>query len=142
LSNNTASKTTTVVTSADLSVTNTDGVTSVSPLGGKHTYTIVVTNAGPSPASDVTLVDYWPSGFARGAVTTSQGTCVQGSGYFDCGLGNLAPGASVTVKADYTVPVTSLLAGPQTNTVTVNSNTPDPNTGNNSASKTTGIGLL
>ena len=140
--NNIASKTTTVNTSADLSVTKSDGVTSVSILDSStHTYTIVVSNAGPSMASGVTLTDTWPNGFTRGATTTSQGSCTSGSGNFTCSLGNLAPGTSVTVKADYTVPLTSLLSS-QTNTVTVSSGTPDPNTGNNKASKTTSVGLL
>src|SRR3989442_9797384 len=140
--NNIASKTTTVNTSADLSVTKSDGVASVSVLDSStHTYTIVVSNAGPSMASGVTLTDTWPNGFTRGATTTSQGSCTSGSGNFTCSLGNLAPGTSVTVKADYTVPLTSLLSS-QTNTVTVSSGTPDPNTGNNKASKTTSVGLL
>jgi uncharacterized repeat protein (TIGR01451 family) len=142
-SNNTASKTTTVVTSADLSVTKTDGLTSVPLLDlSTHTYTIVVTNAGPSVAVDVRLNDYWPSGFNRGATTTTQGSCTQGSGDFTCSLGNLAPGASVTVKADYTVPPITTLLGSHTNTVVVGSSTPDPNTANNTASKTTMVVLL
>ena len=137
--NNTASKTTTVVTSADLSVTISDGVTSFSILDfSTHTYTIVVSNAGPSMASGVTLTDDWPSGFTRGTTTTSQNSCTSGSSNFTCSLGNLGPGTSATVKASYTVPLTTVLRS-HTNTVTVISRTPDPNTGNNSAGKTTTI---
>src|SRR5262249_50263475 len=142
-SNNTASKSTTVVTSADLSVTNTDGVTSISLLDtSTHTYTIVVTNTGPSMAMGVSLNDNWPSGFNRRNTTACQGSCTQGSGSSPCSLGNLDPGASVTIKADYTVPLITTLLGSHTNTVTVSSSTPDPNPANNSASKTTKVVLL
>ena len=75
--NNSSSTSTTVETKADLSVTKTDGVTNVTAGDGiTRTYTITVSNAGPSDAAGVTLTDVWPSGFARsGAPTTSQGTC-------------------------------------------------------------------
>ena len=46
---NTATDTTEVTATADLSVTKTDGVTAVQP-GTAVTYTIVVSNAGPSAA--------------------------------------------------------------------------------------------
>jgi len=142
-SNNSASKTTTVVTSADMSVTKTDGVTSVGLLDlSTHTYTIVVSNAGPSVAVGVTLTDTWPSGFTRGNTTTTQGSCTPGSSSFTCSLGNLSPGSSVIVKADYTVPLVTTLLGSHTNTVTVSSSTLDPNTANNQASKTTTVALF
>ena len=54
----TANATTTSV--VDLSITQTDGVTSATP-GGNVTYTIVASNAGPSNDSSVTLIDTFPA---------------------------------------------------------------------------------
>jgi uncharacterized repeat protein (TIGR01451 family) len=124
---------TVMAANADLSVTKNDFTTTV--MAGDsviHTYTILVTNNGPSEATGVTLNDTWPTGFTRGATSPS---CTSGTGNFTCSLGTLAPGASATVTANYTVPATTL-AGPQTNTVNVSSNTPDNNAANNSASDT------
>src|SRR3989454_2715697 len=135
-SNNSASDTDTVTTNADLSVTKSDGVTTVAASDGvTRTYTITVHNAGPSQAIGVSLTDSWPGGFTRGATTTSQGSCTSGGGSFTCSLGDLAAGASATVSANYTVPSTAP-AGTQTNTATVSSTTPDSDTSNNSASDT------
>src|SRR5207248_1987420 len=115
--NNTASKATTVVAGADLSVTKSDGMTSVTAGDGiTRTYTITVANAGPSPASGVTLTDTWPGGFTLGAITASQGSCTPGSGSFTCSLGTLAAAGSATISASYTVPATTA-AGTQTNSV-------------------------
>src|SRR3989442_7871711 len=130
--------TNTGVTSADLSVTKSDGVTTVTAGDGvTHTYTITASNAGPSNATSVTLTDAWPSGFARGTPSPSQGTCTNvGLGpNFTCALGTLAQGGSATVTVNYTVPA-STLAGPQTNTVIVSSDTPDSVPGNNTATDT------
>jgi len=125
------------VTSADLSVTKTDGVTTVTAGDGvTRTYTITVSNAGPSDATSVTLSDTWPGGFTRGTTTPSQGTCMTTTGQnFSCSLGTIPAGGSATVTVSYTVPA-STPAGPQTNTVTVSSPVSDPNTANNTASDT------
>ena len=102
--NNSASDTDTIDTSADLSVSKSDGVTSVTAGAATvHTYTITVSNAGPSDATGVSLTDTFPAGFSRGTVTPSQGTCT-GSPSFSCALGTIAAGGSKTVTASYTVP--------------------------------------
>ena len=133
--NNSASDTNTVLTSADLSVTKTDGVTQVTVGDGvTYTYTITVNNGGPSDALAVMLNDTWPAGFTQGTITPSQGTC-SGSPNFTCNLGTIAAHGSATITVDYTVP-TSTSGGPQTNSVTVTSDTSDPETGNNLASDT------
>src|SRR5439155_345582 len=107
---------------ADLSVTKSDGVTTVTAGDGvPRTYTITVSNAGPSNATSVTLSDTWPVGFTRGTTTPSQGTCMTTTGQnFSCSLGTILAGGSATVTVSYTVPA-STPAGPQTNTVTVSS---------------------
>ena len=65
--NNTATDSNTVATSADLSVTKSDGVTSVTAGDGvTYTYTITVSNGGPSTRTDVSFTDTWPAGFTPG----------------------------------------------------------------------------
>jgi len=132
-SNNTAGDTNTVTTSANLSVMKSDGVTTVTAGDGMtRTYTITVSNAGPSDALNVTLADTWPSGFNRTA-TSASCTPSTGNGNFTCSLGTLAAGASTSVTASYTVPSTT--TGSQANSVTVSSSTSDPNS-NNTATDT------
>src|SRR5262249_22453476 len=118
--NNTASDTDSVATSADLSVTKSDGVSSVTAGDGvTWTYVIHVANSGPSDATNVSLSDTWPAGFAHGIILSpSQGTC-SGSPDFTCSLGTIPKNGFVNVTASYTVP--SSTTGDQTNTVTVSS---------------------
>jgi uncharacterized repeat protein (TIGR01451 family) len=117
---------------ADLSVVKDDGIAEVKAGdGAAHTYVITVSNAGPRTATNVTLDDLWPPDFVLRTISSSQGTC-SGVASFTCTLGSLAPLASATVTASYTVPAATPLQ-PHTNAVTVHSTTPDPVPGNNSA---------
>jgi uncharacterized repeat protein (TIGR01451 family) len=131
--NNTDDDTNQVLTSADLSITKDDGVTEVTAGDGTtHTYTITVSNSGPSDADNVTVSeDSFPAGFVMGTVSSSQGDCTG----FGCNLGTIASGNSATITVQYTVP-SDTQAGPQTNTVSVTSDDPDPDPNNNSASDT------
>jgi len=130
--NDSSTSTTTVTRKADLSVTKTDGVTSVTAGDGvTRTYTITVTNNGPSDASGVTLSDMWPAGFNRGTIT---GATCSGSPSFTCNLGTIATGGTATVSVSYTVP--SSTTGDQTNKATVASDTSDTTPSNNSATDT------
>jgi len=61
LSNNSASDTDTVQPVADLSITKTDGVSSLN-LGATTVYTVVVTNLGPSEVTGATISDPAPTG--------------------------------------------------------------------------------
>src|SRR5207244_10504373 len=132
--NNSGSDTDTVTTSANLSITKTDGETAVTAGdGATHTYTITVSNAGPSNASGVSISDSWAAGFSQGTITPSQGTCTTGPN-FTCALGTVASGSNATVTVSYTVPAGT--TGDQTNTVTVSSGTTDPVTTNDTASDT------
>src|SRR5262249_7617171 len=58
--NNTATDTDTLTPRADLAITKDDGVTSVVP-GTSTTYTIVVSNKGPSTAVNQAVTDLFPS---------------------------------------------------------------------------------
>ena len=62
----TASDATTVSASANLAITKSDGVTSVTAGDGVvRSYVISVNNPGPSLASSVLVTDTWPVGFTR-----------------------------------------------------------------------------
>lgn len=126
------------VASADVSVTKTDGVTSVAA-GGNLTYTITATNAGPDTALATTVTDVLPASLANvtwTCVGNAGGACtVAGTGNIN-DVVNLAVGGSVT----YTVNAEVLLSatGTITNTVTVANAVEilDPLPANNAASDT------
>src|SRR5438876_743334 len=60
LNNDTATDTDALTPEADLAITKTDGVTTVAP-GTSDTYTIVVTNNGPSTAVGAAVTDIFPA---------------------------------------------------------------------------------
>ncbi|WP_170113214.1 beta strand repeat-containing protein [Ahniella affigens] len=139
--NNSATDTDTLGASADLSITKTDGVTTVTA-GGSTTYTIVASNAGPSIATGATVADTFP------ATLTCTWTCV-GAGGGTCtasGSGNISDtvnlpsGGSVTYTAACTI--SGAATGSLTNTATVAApaGTTDPTPGNNSATDIDALG--
>jgi uncharacterized repeat protein (TIGR01451 family) len=132
--NNSATETTTVNASADFVVTK---AASPNPAiqNRSLTYTIVVTNSGPSPASGITLSDPLPANLNFGSAVPSQGTCLEMSGTVTCALGSLASGTSASVI----ITVTPTALGTLTNTVTVTANEPDPNAANNLFSLDTNV---
>jgi uncharacterized repeat protein (TIGR01451 family) len=135
--NNQSSTTvTTVIPSADLSVTKT---ASPNPVRATEevTFTIKVTNNGPSPASDVTVTDTLADGLTLVSATSTIGSC-SGASAITCNIGSLgaaAPNnvATITIKAKIAV---NYPPGPLANTAVVASSTSDPNNGNNSGSTT------
>src|SRR5262249_8909481 len=90
--NNTASTSTIVGTSADLSITKT-GSPNPALAGTPVTYTLMVRNDGPSPAVAVTVIDTLPAGVSFGSSSTSVGTC-SGAATVTCNLGSVAAGAT------------------------------------------------
>jgi len=123
-------------TPADLKVTVTDGKTTA-VAGQKNTYTIKVTNAGPSNVTGATVVDNFPAIFT--AVTFTATGANGASGFSASGTGNindtltLPATSSVTYKA--IGKISSSASGTLSNTATV---TPpkganDPSSANNSA---------
>jgi len=115
--------------SADLSVTKTTGATSVTP-GQVITYSITVSNAGPSPATNVVVTDTLPPGLQYVLATPSQGSC-NGTTTVTCNMGTLNSGASATVALQVQVLATS---GTITNSATAVAAESDPNSANNSGS--------
>ncbi|HET6673062.1 MAG TPA: hypothetical protein VFG92_06770 [Agromyces sp.] len=130
-----------VTGSADLSITKTDSPDPVLA-GNDLTYTIVVTNGGPSTANDVEVTDDLPDGttFVEGVDGNGTTVCalVQ-PGTVVCDLDSMEPGASetiyVTVTVDPSLPPGTVLE----NTATVDSSTPDPDPADNSVSESTAV---
>ncbi len=127
--NNTGTLVSTVGATADLSVTKTGGATVTA--GGQATYTVTVTNNGPSNASNVVVTDLMPAGmsFASSSLTPA----VTGQTVTWPTLGTLANGASQAYTL--TVNVSSGVTGTLNNTASVASGTSDPNGANNSGTR-------
>lgn len=110
---------------ADLSVTQ-----SASPdpavVGELLTYTISISNSGPDSADNVVMTDTLP---AEVSYVSNDSGCSENSGVVTCNLGTIPNGSSVTVE----IVVTAVTAGQPSNTVTVSSDTIDPNSGNNAS---------
>ena len=117
---------------ADLSITKT---AAPGPYGTGQplTYTIVVTNGGPTTAASVTVTDTLPAGTTLQSSTPS-GAC-SGTTVVTCNAGTLANGASATFTLTITLPSTP---GAITNTAVASASAanPDPNLGNNTATST------
>ncbi len=134
--NNIATETTGLTPAIDLRISKVD---SIDPAfaGGALTYTIVVTNDGPSTATNVTLSDTLPAGVTFTSVTSTQGTVSNAAGVVSGSLGTLAPNASATITLIVGVNVTT--RGSITNTASVVADQTESNTQNNSASASTAI---
>lgn len=134
LCNNTTSTCTLVKrnTGADLVITKThtpEQVTLCTPV----TYTLTVTNIGPSPATGIVLVDQLPANVTLLSVCSSQGHCCNRCGNeLSCLLGTLAVGASATVH----IKVKPCQLGVITNTGIVTANEEDANPDNNQMTDT------
>ncbi|AGA29910.1 Calx-beta domain-containing protein [Singulisphaera acidiphila] len=128
LSNNMATFTTAVVPAADLAVRLVASRGQVTT-GDRLTYTLTVTNQGPSPATGVVLNETLPLGQSIVSATASQGSVSPGGGLVTARLGDLAVGASATV----TIIVIPTVAGAGTARATVSSLEIDPNTADNLA---------
>lgn len=124
------------LSSADLSITKTDGVATYTP-GGTLTYTIAVTNNGPDAVGGAAVTDNFPA-----QITSASWICAPSGGASCAASGagsinqtiNLPVGSSVTYTVNATIAAGA--TGSLTNTATVSSAVTDPVPGNNSASDT------
>jgi uncharacterized repeat protein (TIGR01451 family) len=131
--NNSATDTTTATPQIDLQITKSDTPDPVIA-GNQLTYTIQVTNAGPSTATGVTVTDVLPSTVTFVSATSTVGTVSNTAGTVTGSIGTLASGASATVTLLVTVaPATR---GTISNTATVTGTQTDSNTANNTATTT------
>ncbi len=136
LTNNSATDSDTLVLSADLKVTVTDGQTRYTP-GASDTYTIVVTNNGLGRVTGAGVSDSFPAFF--GGVTFTATQTGGASGFTASGSGNIhdtvtMPGGSViTYIATGTISLSATGTISDTVTVTAPNGVTDPNLTNNSA---------
>ena len=133
-SNNSDSEPTVVIRRTDLAIVKTDDVDPVTA-GNLLTYTMVVTNHGPSDATGVSVSDPLPAGVTFVSATTTQGTVSATNGTLTGTLGNLANNATATITV--TVRVNPSTTTNLNNTATVNGNEPDPVPSNNQDSEPT-----
>jgi uncharacterized repeat protein (TIGR01451 family) len=137
--NDSATQDTTVGVSADLSITKTDSPDPVTA-GTDLTYTITVSNAGPSDALGVSVSDTLPTQVTYGAASPSQGTCSQAGGTVTCNLGTIAASGSASITVTVTPTAAAGAAGSISNSASVSSSTTDPVAGNNTATQDTAVG--
>ncbi|RYX82168.1 DUF11 domain-containing protein [bacterium] len=123
---------------SDLSITKTDGVTSVHR-GDSVEYTITVSNAGPAAVVGAIVKDTLGSDFSGVSFTgagTGGGTgAASGTGSINDTV-NLPVGATFTYTVKATVATTAGSSLVNTATVTAPTGTTDPTSGNNSATDT------
>jgi uncharacterized repeat protein (TIGR01451 family) len=109
--------------------------------GQTLTYTIKITDTGPSDAWQAAVTDQLPSGTAFRSASATSGQCSHpGAGTrgatVRCHLGTLKTGAAWRIQITVTVTASS---GTIRGKATVTSVTPDPRTGNNTATAPTKI---
>jgi len=127
------------VPSADLALAMAANPNQVKP-NQPLTYTITVTNFGPSNAFGVVVTDVLPPDARFVSAAPSKGTChtppPNSTGTVTCTLGFLSNSGSQTaqVTVKFVLPDTT-----ESNTASVASTTPDPNPGNNSATIAIGV---
>ena len=127
--NNTASDTASVA-AVDLGVSMTAAPATVAP-GANLTYTIMVTNNGPSPSTGFTLTDFIVSNAGFTVVSATSG-CVVATPMVTCSGSGLGIGESAT----FSVVITPTAQSQLNNTVTVSGNEGDPDLTNNSVTLT------
>lgn len=112
------------------SITVTKSVSPNPPTPGNNaTYTIQITNAGPSPATGVTLTDVLPGGVTFVSSTPGSPTCNNAAGTVTCNLPDIASGANSIVTITVSIPAAFL--GALNNSASVTENEFDPSTFDN-----------
>ena len=132
-SNDTSNTVTTTITGcdADLSISKTGPATVVR--GNTISYTAQVTNNGPSDATNVVVTDAVPSGLTFNGGSSSNECSLNGSNV-ECTVSSLSNGSNQSFTIAFDVEPESPNCGiALSNTATVNSDTNDGNSGNNSS---------
>lgn len=131
--NNTTTEPTIVGAAADLTISKVDDIDPAPP-GTTLTYTIAVTNNGPSVAQNVVVTDNLP---AEVTFVSSSGCAEDPNGVPTCSLGNM--NVNQTVSYQVVVNVNNNASGTITNTASVTATTPDPNTSDNTTDEDTTV---
>ncbi len=124
--NNSATVTATVSPSADLAA-QVSGAPDPVTVSNRLTYTITVTNRGPTTAGSVQLSNTLPPNVTFISHTPSQGTCSRNGSLVTCSLGNIALNSAATVQ----IVVAPNGPGMQTNRISVSSAAFEPVPANN-----------
>ncbi|MDB6018342.1 MAG: hypothetical protein JWR19_2831 [Pedosphaera sp.] len=117
-----------VLLPSDIALAMVDAPDPVS-VGGNLTYTLTVTNAGPTAATSVTVSNFLPLNVTFGSATASQGSCTQFAGVVTCNLGTVPGAGSATITIVVTPSSDWLLS----NSAVVTCAEADPNLVNNTA---------
>jgi uncharacterized repeat protein (TIGR01451 family) len=99
--------------------------------GTNETYTLRVTNNGPSRATNARVSDQLPSGLS---FVSASSACGEAGGTVTCTAGTLDPGASQTFSVTAKIASSAKSCVQLTNTATAASDTPDSDPGNNASS--------
>ena len=135
--NNGDSESTTVVRGTDLTISKDDSDDPV-VAGTSLTYTLVVTNRGPSDATNVRAHDILPGGVTFDA-DSSDSNCAPAGAAILCTLGDLGAGRSATATIVVTVPSSVGQGTLLSNWAIVSGDENDPQSSNNTASENTGV---
>lgn len=140
--NNTSAASATVASTADLMVSKSGPASATA--GTNITYTVTLTNGGPSNALSVSLTDAVPANTTFVSESQSTGplfSCskpaVGGTGTVTCTLASFANGASATFSI--TVNISAGASGTISNTANVSTTSTDPGPGANTSTATTTV---
>jgi uncharacterized repeat protein (TIGR01451 family) len=134
--NNSDTETTALISQVDVAITKTDTVDPVTA-GENLTYTLVVTNNGPSNATNVVVTDTLPTQFSFATGAATQGTVTQAAGVATATIGSLTPGQSETITITGSVASSTLTA--LSNVASVTSTQTDTVPGNNTVTEPTAV---
>ncbi len=139
--NNSSTDTDGLGPTADLSITKSDGISSINA-GANTTYSIVVTNPSANTVSSVTVADSFPgslSGCTWTCSASAGGACESASGSGNIATtANTVAGSGGTLSFSATCTLSATASGTLVNTATV-SYANDPNINNDSASDSNSI---
>jgi len=132
---NNSATTTTTVNPPEASMSISISSTPAEPLINEQiTYTVTVSNAGPSNDTGVVVTLDLPLGVTLVSVTPDQGSCTVGKDTITCTLGDVGTGETVDIELIVTAPGE---AGTLTLSATVSADFTDPTPGDNNASNDT-----
>jgi len=137
--NNQPSVLTAVTAEADLSLSKSANA-AVAVAGGQLTYTLTITNGGPSLATGVRVTDTLPVSTSFSSATPSIGSCGESGGEVVCDLGGQAADAVAHIIVVVNVDLNA--SGTLENSATAGSSTFDGNGANDNALVTTPVTTL
>jgi uncharacterized repeat protein (TIGR01451 family) len=131
--NNSSTNNTSVDLSTDLTISKSHAGDFIA--GDNNTFTINVTNNGPSnaPSGSITVTDTLDEDFAFVSATGTNWACTHTNGTVTCTYNAALTASATSSNITLTVLVDPIVKGSTTNVATVAGTTPDPNTTNNSS---------